>query len=57
MGMVLPRCLKPRSRTLCRTYGKAVGYDELRAVNNITVGNPETVIKKLTETIQRLNPG
>jgi alkanesulfonate monooxygenase SsuD/methylene tetrahydromethanopterin reductase-like flavin-dependent oxidoreductase (luciferase family) len=34
-----------------------MGYDELRAVNNIIVGNPETVIKKLTEIIQRLNPG
>jgi hypothetical protein len=34
-----------------------MSYDELRAVNNIIVGNPETVIKKLTEIIQRLNPG
>ena len=39
------------------TFGKAMGYDELRAVNNIIVGNPETVTKKLTEIIQRLNPG
>jgi alkanesulfonate monooxygenase SsuD/methylene tetrahydromethanopterin reductase-like flavin-dependent oxidoreductase (luciferase family) len=39
------------------TFGRAIGYDELRAVNNIIVGNPETVTKKLTEIIQRLNPG
>jgi alkanesulfonate monooxygenase SsuD/methylene tetrahydromethanopterin reductase-like flavin-dependent oxidoreductase (luciferase family) len=39
------------------TFGKKMGYDELRAVNNIIVGNPETVIKKLTEIIQHLNPG
>jgi alkanesulfonate monooxygenase SsuD/methylene tetrahydromethanopterin reductase-like flavin-dependent oxidoreductase (luciferase family) len=34
-----------------------MGYDELRAVNNFIVGNPETGTKKLTEIIQRLNPG
>ena len=34
-----------------------MSYEELRAVNNIIVGNPETVIKKLTEIIQHLNPG
>jgi alkanesulfonate monooxygenase SsuD/methylene tetrahydromethanopterin reductase-like flavin-dependent oxidoreductase (luciferase family) len=39
------------------TFGQKMSYDELRAVNNIIVGNPETVIKKLTEIIQRLNPG
>ena len=39
------------------TFGKKMGYDELRAVNNIIVGNPETVIKKLTEIIQHLHPG
>jgi hypothetical protein len=34
-----------------------VGYDEVRAVNNIIVGNPKTVTKKRTGIIQRLNPG
>ena len=32
-------------------------YDELQAVNNIIVGNPETVTRKLTEVIERLSPG
>jgi alkanesulfonate monooxygenase SsuD/methylene tetrahydromethanopterin reductase-like flavin-dependent oxidoreductase (luciferase family) len=39
------------------TFGRAMGYDDLRAGNNIIVGNRETVIKKLTEIIQRLNLG
>ena len=29
----------------------------MRAVNNIIVGNPETVTKRLAESIERLNPG
>ena len=32
-------------------------YEELQAVNNIIVGNPETVTRKLTEIIERLSPG
>jgi len=39
------------------TFGRKMGYDELRAVNNIIVGTPDTVIKKLTEIIEHLNPG
>jgi alkanesulfonate monooxygenase SsuD/methylene tetrahydromethanopterin reductase-like flavin-dependent oxidoreductase (luciferase family) len=39
------------------TFGRKMDYDELRAVNNIIVGKPDTVIKKLTEIIERLNPG
>lgn len=39
------------------TFGRKMGYDELREVNNIIVGNPDTVVQKLTEIIQRLNPG
>jgi alkanesulfonate monooxygenase SsuD/methylene tetrahydromethanopterin reductase-like flavin-dependent oxidoreductase (luciferase family) len=34
-----------------------MGYDELREVNNIIVGSPDTVVQKLTEIIERLNPG
>ena len=34
-----------------------MNYDELRTVNNIIVGSPDTVIKKLTEIIEHLNPG
>ena len=32
-------------------------YDQLRAVNNIIVGSPETVTQKLREVIERLSPG
>jgi alkanesulfonate monooxygenase SsuD/methylene tetrahydromethanopterin reductase-like flavin-dependent oxidoreductase (luciferase family) len=39
------------------TFGRKMSYDELRAVNNIIVGSPDTVIKKLTEIIEHLNPG
>jgi alkanesulfonate monooxygenase SsuD/methylene tetrahydromethanopterin reductase-like flavin-dependent oxidoreductase (luciferase family) len=38
-------------------FGRKMNYDELREVNNIIVGSPETVTKKLTEIVQRLNPG
>jgi alkanesulfonate monooxygenase SsuD/methylene tetrahydromethanopterin reductase-like flavin-dependent oxidoreductase (luciferase family) len=38
------------------TFGRKMSYDELRAVDNIIVGNPDTVIKKLTEIIEHLNP-
>ena len=34
-----------------------MNYDQLREINNIVVGNPETVTRKLTEVIDRLNPG
>ena len=37
--------------------GKKLNYDELRGLNNIIVGSPDTVIEKLTEVISRLNPG
>ena len=46
----------PRQR---RGGGLGVGWatSSSSAVNNIIVGNPETVIRKLTQIIQRLNPG
>ena len=39
--------------------GLGVGftYEQLQAVNNIIVGSPETVTRKLTEVIKRLSPG
>ena len=37
--------------------GRGSSYEELQAVNNIIVGNPETVTRKLTEVIERLSPG
>ena len=39
------------------TYGKKMTYDELREVNNVIVGSPETVTRKLSEIIEGLNPG
>jgi alkanesulfonate monooxygenase SsuD/methylene tetrahydromethanopterin reductase-like flavin-dependent oxidoreductase (luciferase family) len=45
------------SRPSIGGFGRKMGYDELREVNNIIVGSPETVIKKLTMIVQRLNPG
>ena len=32
-------------------------YEELQEINSIVVGSPDTVIEKLTEVINRLNPG
>ena len=41
-----------------RSAGAAkMGYDELRAVNNIIVGNPDTVTKKLAEVLDRIGCG
>ena len=37
--------------------GGEMTYEERMAVNNIVVGNPETVIRKLTEVIDQLGPG
>jgi alkanesulfonate monooxygenase SsuD/methylene tetrahydromethanopterin reductase-like flavin-dependent oxidoreductase (luciferase family) len=36
---------------------QAKSYEDLQAVNNIIVGSPTTVTKKLTEIISQLNPG
>ena len=36
---------------------RAMGYEELQEVGAIVAGSPETVIKKLTNTIKQLNPG
>ena len=37
--------------------GVGLTYDQLRGVNNIIVGSPDTVTQKLTEVIERLSPG
>ena len=34
-----------------------MSYDDLQDVGAIVVGSPDTVIKKLKNTIQQLNPG
>ena len=34
-----------------------MGYEQLQEVGTIVVGSPETVTKKLTQTIKSLNPG
>lgn len=39
------------------TFGRKMSDNERRAVTNIIVGTPDTVIKKLTEIIEPLNPG
>ena len=38
-------------------FGKRMSYEELQEVNNVIVGNPETVTRKLSMIIERLNPG
>ena len=38
-------------------FGKRMSYEKLQEVNNIIVGTPETVTRKLTHIIERLNPG
>src|ERR671914_190670 len=37
--------------------GVGMTYEQLQEVNNIIVGSPQTVIRKLTEVIERLSPG
>jgi hypothetical protein len=39
------------------TFGRKMSGNERRAVTNIIVGTPDTVMKKLTEIIEPLNPG
>ena len=48
-----------RSRPTTASYGigRKMGYEELQGLNNIIVGNPETVTRKLTEIIEKLSPG
>ena len=48
---------RPTIGTGTSEFGKPMTYEQLQGVNNIIVGNPETVTRKLTEIIDRLNPG
>ena len=34
-----------------------MSYEQLQDISNIVVGSPETVTRKLTAVIERLNPG
>ena len=38
-------------------FGRKMSYEELQDVNNIIVGSPETVTRKLSHIVERLNPG
>ncbi len=38
-------------------FGRKMSYEQLQEVNNLIVGSPETVTRKLTTIIERLNPG
>jgi alkanesulfonate monooxygenase SsuD/methylene tetrahydromethanopterin reductase-like flavin-dependent oxidoreductase (luciferase family) len=38
-------------------FGKKMSYEELQAVDNLIVGSPETVTRKLRHIIEQLNPG
>ncbi len=38
-------------------FGRRMTYEQLQEVNNLIIGSPETVIRKLTMIIERLNPG
>ena len=40
-----------------RRLGVGMTYEQLQSVNNIIVGNPETVTRKLAQVIERLHPG
>ena len=37
--------------------GIGMTYEQLQQVNNIIVGSPQTVTRKLTEVLERLSPG
>ena len=38
-------------------FGRKMSYEQLQEVNNLIIGSPETVTRKLTTIIERLNPG
>ena len=38
-------------------FGRRMSYQELQDVDNLIVGSPDTVTKKLTNIIEHLNPG
>ena len=38
-------------------FGRRMTYQELQDVDNVIVGSPDTVIRKLSHIVERLNPG
>ena len=38
-------------------FGRRMTYQELQDVDNVIVGSPDTVTRKLSNIIERLNPG
>ena len=38
-------------------FGKRMSYEELQGVDNLIVGSPDTVTRKLSGIVERLNPG
>ena len=38
-------------------FGQRMSYEELQAVDNMVIGSPDTVAKKLSRIVERLNPG
>ena len=37
--------------------GTRMSYEQLQSLNNIVIGSPDTVIRKLTEVVEHLSPG
>jgi alkanesulfonate monooxygenase SsuD/methylene tetrahydromethanopterin reductase-like flavin-dependent oxidoreductase (luciferase family) len=51
------KAARPQIGTGTSEFGRPMTYEQLQAVNNIIVGNPDTVTRKLTEIVDRLSPG
>jgi alkanesulfonate monooxygenase SsuD/methylene tetrahydromethanopterin reductase-like flavin-dependent oxidoreductase (luciferase family) len=49
--------LKIKRQRPAGVFGERLTYERLQELNNIIVGDPDTVTRKLTEVIERLNPG
>ena len=56
-GYQSPTASRLAARRIGGGGGPALGYEGLQEVKAIIVGSPDTVIKKLSETIEELNPG
>ena len=49
--------LKADRQAMGGGFNDQVGYEDLLELDNIIVGSPDTVIRKLRMVIERLNPG
>ena len=49
--------LKVKAQKPGGAYGKVPTYEDLQEMKTVIVGNPDTVIRKLTEVIEALSPG